>query len=251
MSTEIKTDAIKLRLVESCTIARATSPMTQQALTRAGTLLRLERRERLFHQGEPATTIALLGNGDVRLCRQLAQGSTWVRGYRSTGELVGEEALGGTATHDSTAVAMRDTEALCVPREVVAELLAKDAALCGAVVRLLVARRRAADDELVATLSGTMQERLACFLLAAASRWGLPEPGGVRIAASLTHAEIANAIGSTRETVTLMLGTLRRSGVIALDRRQVVIMQRDSLDAIASTVRAAQRGERTQAAVDH
>jgi CRP-like cAMP-binding protein len=38
-----------------------------------------------------------------------------------------------------------------------------------------------------------------------------------------THQEIASYVGSTRETVTLVLGAFKRSGVITTDHRRVVI----------------------------
>ena len=74
-----------------------------------------------------------------------------------------------------------------------------------------------------------MEARLAEFLLKAASRWGIPEPRGVLIAAPFTHQEMANMIGSTRETVTLTLGDLRKRGAIEVDRRRVVVLDQEAL----------------------
>jgi CRP-like cAMP-binding protein len=161
---------------------------------------------------------------------------------------VGEVALAGRAAYDESVVAIRDVMALCVPRDVVVELLAQDPVLCAEVLRLLVARHRAAEDHICALLRSPVEARLASFLLAAAERWGIPEPQGTRIAAPLTHAEIASVLGSTRETVTLALSNLRRAGAIAVDRRQVVILQRDRLEAAASAARSPRGGSRLTAA---
>ena len=54
-------------------------------------------------------------------------------------------------------------------------------------------------------------------------------PRGVLIAAPFTHQEMANMIGSTRETVTLTLGDLRKKGVIEIDRRRIVVLDREAL----------------------
>jgi CRP-like cAMP-binding protein len=40
---------------------------------------------------------------------------------------------------------------------------------------------------------------------------------------------MANMIGSTRETVTLTLGDLRKKGVIEIDRRRIVVLDREAL----------------------
>ena len=52
---------------------------------------------------------------------------------------------------------------------------------------------------------------------------------GDLVAAPFTHAEIAQLIGSTRETVTLILGKLKREGLLGFDRRRVVIRDRAGL----------------------
>ena len=174
------------------------------------------RDERLFRHGEPAVDIALVGTGHVRLSRPVTGGPARITGYRSGGEVAGDAALGERAIHDESAEGMTATEVLCVPCGAVVELVARDAALNGAVLGLLVARHQAAQEQIGALLRASVEGRLAAFLLAAAARWGLPEPRGVRLAASLTHAELASVVGSTRETVTLALGNLRRAGAIAL-----------------------------------
>jgi CRP-like cAMP-binding protein len=241
MSIEID-DACKRRIVAGSTLARGATPAMQQALVSAGTLRRVGRDERLFRHGEPAVSIALVGTGHVRLWRPVTRGPARITGYRSGGELAGEAALGDVATHDESAEGMTATEALCVPRGVVMELVARDAALSAAVLRLLVARHQAAQEQIGALLRHSAERRLAAFLLGAAARWGVPEPRGVLIAARLTHAELASLVGSTRETVTLALGNLRRAGAIALDRRQVIILRRDALEDAAGEARRPRGG---------
>jgi CRP-like cAMP-binding protein len=238
----IETDeACKVRIVTCSTVARTATPATQRALVSAGSLRRVGRGERLFHHGEPAQGIALVGPGHVRLWRPVTGGPARVVGYRSPGDVAGEAALGEGATYDESAEGMTATEALCVPRGVVLELVARDAALNAAVLRLLVARHEAAQKQIGALLRDSVERRLAAFLLAAVARWGIPEPRGVRIAAGLTHAELACVVGSTRETVTLTLGNLRRAGIIALDRRQVIILRPEALEEAAGEARS-QRG---------
>ncbi len=60
------------------------------------------------------------------------------------------------------------------------------------------------------------------------------EPGEVRIRASLTHEEMAQMIGSSRETVTRLLGDLRRKQLIRLDGATMVIRDRTALEALAA-----------------
>jgi CRP-like cAMP-binding protein len=76
-----------------------------------------------------------------------------------------------------------------------------------------------------------VEGRLAEFLLKAADRWGVPTPKGVLISAPITHLEIAQSIGSTRETVTLTLGALRREGLLDVAGRRLIVKDREALAA--------------------
>jgi len=62
-----------------------------------------------------------------------------------------------------------------------------------------------------------------------AAAYGVPDSRGVLISQRFTHLDIANYIGSTRETVTLVLGEFKRSGIIEFDSRRLVIRDRDRL----------------------
>jgi CRP-like cAMP-binding protein len=241
MTIEIR-ESPKLRIVEQSALVQGAALETRRILVSSGVLRRAQPAERLLGHGEPAAHLALVGQGHLRVWRPVLGAPARVAGYRSVGEVAGEAALGGAATYDESAEAMTDVEALFLPRDAVLELLTRDPSLGAAVRRLLLARHQAAEERVCSLLRDSVQARLAEFLLAAAGRWGIPAGEGVRISARLGHAEIASVIGSTRETVTGALGNLRRAGVIAHDRRQVIILQRDVLRTTASAPRPPSRG---------
>src|SRR5277367_2442195 len=111
------------------------------------------------------------------------------------------------------------------------ELMASDPAIAGALLATLLERQVDTEERLASVLFRNVEARLCEFLTKASTRWGIPDPRGVLIAAPFTHQEMASMIGSTRETVTLTLGDLRRKGVIEVDRRRIVVLDRDGLRA--------------------
>jgi CRP-like cAMP-binding protein len=72
-------------------------------------------------------------------------------------------------------------------------------------------------------------ERLAHVLLELSKTEGVPEGGGNRIRAKLTHQELANLIGCTRETVSNTLGQFREQGMIRIDGRSITILNAGQL----------------------
>lgn len=182
----------------------------------------------IFEQGAEADSLVMLGRGRARIERSLAGGVVPL-GYRGSGDILGESCLGGHAVRTERAVAMEEAEIIRIPIALARELLAADPAFGAGVLALIVGRQREIEDRIESMLFRNVEGRLAEFLLKAAERWGVPTPRGILISAPLTHFEIAQVIGSTRETVTLTLGALRRDGLIEVAGRRLIIRDRDVL----------------------
>ncbi|MGF1479065.1 MAG: Crp/Fnr family transcriptional regulator [Cyanophyceae cyanobacterium] len=90
--------------------------------------------------------------------------------------------------------------------------------------------RRVRQTEALLSIAGLrrVEERLHELLLLLKQEMGEPISGGTRLAVRFTHQNIANAIGTTRVTVTRLLGEFQRRELIALGSdRHIVILDRD------------------------
>lgn len=152
-------------------------------------------------------------------------------GYRGTGDVLGESCFGGVKQYTENAMAMEEVEVVRLPVVSVFSLVSSDPALGTAIMALLVGRQREAEERIESMLFRNVEGRLAEFLLRAADRWGVPTPKGTLISAPITHLEIAQSIGSTRETVTLTLGALRREGLLDVAGRRLIVKDREALAA--------------------
>ena len=193
-----------------------------------GKVERFGRKQRIIQQGEPPRSLLLIGAGRIKLER-VGQGRSFSIGHRGPGELVGETGLTGAGVATENAVALDEAEALVLPLGGLRKLIAADATVRSAVAAALVARQIEAEARLASLLALGVEARLVEFLAAAARRWGQPHPAGEIVVAPFTHADIALLIGSTRETVTLLLGKLKRAGMIAFERRRIIIRDADAL----------------------
>ncbi|WP_437876693.1 Crp/Fnr family transcriptional regulator [Sorangium sp. So ce513] len=230
---EASPDAEKERILSRSPLARLASP-SRQALLEIGRLERLERRQTLVQQGAPARHLVLLGAGRVKVER-VADGRVFPLGHRGPGDLVGEGVLAGAELAAESATVLDEGDALVVPLAGLDRLLAADPAIRDALAAALVARQLETEARLGSLLLCTVEARLVDFLRAAARRWGQPHAAGEVVSAPFTHADIALLIGSTRETVTLLLGRLKRAGVISFDRRRIVIRDAEHLAARAAS----------------
>ena len=94
----------------------------------------------------------------------------------------------------------------------------------------VLARRMRANNERISDLVFMdVPARLAKTLINLASRFGVPEEAGVKIPHDLTQEELAQLVGSSRETVNKALTEFANRGWIARDGRSIVIYQPGAL----------------------
>jgi CRP-like cAMP-binding protein len=222
---------------------------SRKAFLDLGTVERLPRRYAIAAQGEPPRTFLIIGSGRVKLERRTGERALSL-GHRGPGQMVGETAVGGAALATESATVVDELSALSIPIGPLRAHLATDVPLRTALAAALVHQHRSAEGRLLGLLLHGVETRLGAFLLEAVDRWGQPHAVGTSdpqpaapatieappalsgqvITAPFTHAEIAHLIGSTRETVTLVLGKLKREGIIGFDRRRIIVLDRAQLE---------------------
>jgi CRP-like cAMP-binding protein len=88
----------------------------------------------------------------------------------------------------------------------------------------LIQRHRQAEALLALMGQRRVEDRLKEFLKLLGQEFGERTPTGVRLTVRLTHQHIANALGTTRVTVTRMLGLLRQAGWLDLDPQRHLVL---------------------------
>lgn len=86
--------------------------------------------------------------------------------------------------------------------------------------------RRLQQTEAVLAMTGQrrVEDRLRHLLMLLQQEMGQTTPQGTRISVRLTHQQLANAIGTTRVTVTRLLGQLRDEGWLVIDRARHLVI---------------------------
>ena len=226
--TENAKSRIQRTLRQSPMFERA-SRGTRDAVVEAAIIEVLPGETRIIEQDANASTLVVLGRGRARLERATTEGRNVPLGYRGSGDVLGESCLGKSRKHTESASAMEEAEGVRIPLDLVLQLMSTDASLGASVVAMLLDRQRQIEDRIESMLFRNVEGRLVEFLLQAADRWGVPTPRGTLVSAPITHLEIAQSIGSTRETVTLTLGALRREGLLDVAGRRLIVRDRDAL----------------------
>lgn len=200
-------------------------------------------RAREFRRGDPiylpadqADGVLLLTSGRAKIASFSDDGKQTILAFIEPGELFGELALIGSDTREEYAEAVEKSTVLLMPAGVLQELVNTNQRLCQGITKLFGLRRQRIERRLKYLLFRSNRERLVSLLVELAAQYGEPADGGVRLKIKLSHQDLASIIGSTRETVTVVLGELQAEGLLTTGRRKILLTDVDRLAAAASPI---------------
>lgn len=171
----------------------------------------------LFHQDDPGQTMYLILTGRVVIERvHAATGEAIHITERGPGDHFGEMSLLDGAPRSADAVTRTECDLLMLDRAEFLACLDQSSTLALAIIKSLAERLRTTNDALVALRTQDVLGRLALFLLEEA-RIDADARGPKRIEARWTQQQIADRIGTTKESVNRALSRLKRSNVVQQD----------------------------------
>ncbi|MGD0693427.1 MAG: Crp/Fnr family transcriptional regulator [Terriglobia bacterium] len=184
----------------------------------------------LFMEGQPPRGILVLCKGRVKLSMTSADGKTVILRVVRSGEILGLHAVVSGEPFQATAETLEPCQVNFIKREDFLRFLS------GHSEASIRAAKQLSNDYHIACeqvrsmgLSRSVPKKLAKFLLEW-SNHGQEVKSGTRTKLTLTHEEIGQIIGSSRETVTRALGEFRAKQLAALSGSTLVIENKPALE---------------------
>jgi CRP/FNR family transcriptional regulator, cyclic AMP receptor protein len=188
----------------------------------------------LFLEKQEARGVFVLCDGEIKLTVSSSEGKTLILRIAKPGEILGLIAALAGEAYDLTAETLRPCQVAFIRREEFLKFVAKHQEATQGVVKQLTANYHSACEQFKTVgLSSSAPEKLARLLL----RWSAGAVGtklGTRITMPLTHQEIAEFIGSSRETVTRTLSDFRSRHLVTMKGSTLMIADRPALQACAN-----------------
>ncbi|HEX3468408.1 MAG TPA: Crp/Fnr family transcriptional regulator [Candidatus Elarobacter sp.] len=187
------------------------------------TMYELPRGARVFDLGDTTRVVYLVKRGTVRLARETPDGKDVTVALLGAGDLFGEETLFDGAPRTTVAVVVEDA-LLCSSRaEDLFGLLRRDPQIAVNVAKILSGRLGEANAAMEDLAYARVGDRIVHLYRKLAQEHGVPVAGGTRIELRLTHADVASAVGSTRETVSAEIAKLVDAGRLRQEGRAIVV----------------------------
>jgi CRP/FNR family transcriptional regulator, cyclic AMP receptor protein len=190
-------------------------------------------KERVFfNPAESAEVLFILKKGDVSIYRINPEGKKLVTSQLGPGSIFGEMSVLGQRMQETYAEATTDCLICVMSRADVEQLLLKNPRIAMRLAQSLGNRLAEAEARLEDMAFKSVPGRLAGLLLRLAddTDWR-----GRKVVSGLTHQQLAELVGSYRETVTLTLNDFRAAGYVDIGRRKVILLNEVELSHIAES----------------
>ena len=184
----------------------------------------------LFLEKQDPRGIFVLCEGEVKLTISSSEGKTLILRIAKPGEILGLMATLSGKSYEVTAETLRPSQIAFVRRDDFLRFIAQHPEASQGIVKQLSSNYRGACEQLrTVGLSASAPEKLAKLLLEWSAEAGETKVGA-QITMHLTHEEIAEFIGSTRETVTRTLSEFRSRHLVTLKGSTLLIPDRAALE---------------------
>jgi CRP-like cAMP-binding protein len=180
-------------------------------------------RSPIYLPEEKADSIFLVAEGLVKVSNLSPDGKESILAFIEPGEIFGELALLDIRKRDEFVEAVNRTTVVMIPADEFQRIISIRADVSLAITKLVGMRRQRIERRLKNLLFQSTRDRLIHLLLDLEEQFGQDTPEGVRLRIKLSHQDLGNLIGATRETVTSLLGQLRVEGSIEYKRCKIVL----------------------------
>jgi CRP/FNR family cyclic AMP-dependent transcriptional regulator len=186
----------------------------------------------LYLEKQDPRGVFVLCAGEVKLSISSSAGKTLILRIAKPGEILGLMAVLANTPYEVTAETLHPCQVAFIRRDDFLQLLTNHHELCERVVRQLTTLYNGACEQLrTVGLSASAPEKLARLILEW-SATGKKTRGGTEVKVPLTHQEIAEFLGTTRETVTRTLSEFKTRNLVTLQGSTLTISDRAALECI-------------------
>jgi len=178
---------------------------------------RLQEKQALFRKGDEGTALYIIKRGKIKIVLPSKVGEEVILTIFSEGDFLGEMSLLDQKPRSADGIAMEESEVYVLNRSDFLLFLQKNEDAIKCILSSLSERLRKTDDLLEDTSFLSVSARLAKKLLELGREFGTTEEDITRIGLRLTQQDLADLVGTTRESINKELKVLRDKGLVVTE----------------------------------
>lgn len=192
-------------------------------------ILRAYRRNQvIFLEEETGNYMYLVLSGKVKVAKSTAGGKETLLAIHRAGDFFGEMSLLDGKTSPATVSAIEDCKIISVSAADFHKYLLHNEKVLLQIINVLCARlRQVWQTQSMSSSAADARIRMGIHQLA--EKHGIRDARGTIIDLKITHQELAEMVGTSRETVTRALAHLKKKGIIDINQRRITLLNDDAL----------------------
>jgi CRP-like cAMP-binding protein len=183
----------------------------------------------VFSAGGAGRNVYFLRNGRVKIYQPCDSGRDVILWFCLPGEIFGLAEVARGGGRSVSALACEACEVLCVAQDHFKAFVESRPRIALLSMQVLSSRLRLLGEMHANLVADDVDTRIGKLILRLAARHGVRRGRELHLTLPLTHQEIADMVGTRRQTVTSSLGNLKRRGVLAIDNHRLVIESEELL----------------------
>lgn len=219
----------KLWFLKHIRLFDGVSPSEMQEMEKITRMEEVKKRQPLYLPGDPSSNVYLLKKGRVKIANTAPNGKEVTFDILEPGEVFGELDVLEDAPRSTSAETLDDAVICVIPRKDFDHYLAMHPTVMFKLTKLIGLRLKKIQSRVEDLVFRDVPARLAHLLLELSKSDGVAENQGIRLKVKLTHQEMANLIGCSRETVSATMGQFRDDGLIEMDGRTITLVNEKGL----------------------
>jgi CRP/FNR family transcriptional regulator, cyclic AMP receptor protein len=192
------------------------------------TILEYRKGQTIYSRDQPSTSIYLVIDGKVKVCRMADDGRQVVVDLYQPDEFFGESAFLGPAQRTELSMAIENTKVMTWTTTEIEEIAGRRPRLAIALLQLLVQRSMDFGSRIESFSVDNIARRLARALIRFSERLGYAAENGSVQMIPFTHELLSQYVGTSREIVTHYMNQFRRQGYLTYSRKGI-LLHRDAL----------------------
>ncbi|HYK05072.1 MAG TPA: Crp/Fnr family transcriptional regulator [Thermoanaerobaculia bacterium] len=185
----------------------------------------------LYAEGEMPAGLFILCTGSAKLSISSGSGKTLIKRVVQPGETLGLSSVLSGNAYKATAETVNPSQLKFVKREDFTRFVAEHRDVQFNIARQLIEECESDANQIRALgLANSAAERLAQLLLTWCEEEGRPSASGMRFPVAMTHEDISQMIGTSRETVTRLLKSFREKKILTVRRSSMTLHKKSDLE---------------------
>lgn len=183
----------------------------------------------IFMEGEPGEGFHYIKSGKVKITQMATDGREHIINILGPGEVFAEVLLFNRGPYPATSVAIEDSVIGIIKNSDLENVVAENSRIALHIIQVMSKKLIHAQMKIRTLALSDTVSRTAQVLVRLSRQYGQPVAGGVQITIDMTRQDLANLVGTTRETVSRVLSSMKKDKVIDFAEHQIIILDEKSL----------------------